>query len=87
MSLPDEDETLGPPVDELRSHLVEPKLAANMFLARVERRIERRVVTGDLTRMWWETPSHVIIEIIKAIFEPNEPAAQRLTMAEEDPHE
>jgi hypothetical protein len=83
--LPDEDDELGPPIEALRTHVTDPGPTTNVFLGRIERRIERRRVAGDLSRLWWEAPSHACLEIFKAIFEPRQPPTVRLP--DPDPEE
>lgn len=83
--LPDEDDELGEPIAALRDFASDDTETKGDFLGRIERRIERRRLTGDLGRLWWEAPVEALIEVFKALFSPSPPAVERLP--DPDPEE
>ncbi len=60
-----DDEELGAPVAELADLEEEP---APTFLARLRRRIQRRVLASDVLEMSWFTPVLVLLEFLEMIF-------------------
>ena len=66
----DDEADLGPPIAELR-RLEQPSSAT--FLEVLRRKVERRVVTGQVTSAWWYLPRLVLLQFLEMIFGLFEP--------------
>ena len=62
---PDEDD-LGPPVVELRD--VSWPLG-DRFPEKVHRRIERRLLSGELLELFWTAPAMMVLEFLRLPFD------------------
>ncbi len=84
-SEPLDDDDLGAPLtDALR--LIEDTLpVSDSFLGRLERRIERRQIAAELSRMWWEVPGAVLREVMQGLLSRGRPAARRRPPREAPP--
>jgi hypothetical protein len=56
----------GRPIAELRELVVEVRPG---FVGRVRRRIDRRVLTGQLLSLSWHVPAAIALEFLGMIFE------------------
>lgn len=59
-------EDVGPPLDELTAFEVE---VDDNFVDQVGRRIQRRILTGDLLRLAWTGPAVAVLELLRVPFE------------------
>jgi len=59
-------EEVGAPLDELTAFEVE---VDDDFVDQVGRRIQRRILTGDLLRLAWTGPAVAVLELLRVPFE------------------
>ena len=66
----------GSPITALRS-LEEP--VPETFMDRLNRRIQRRLLVADMSRLTWSGPIRIVLEILSQIFKigANEPGEQK----------
>ena len=66
----------GEPITALRS-LEEP--VPETFMGRLNRRIQRRLLVADMSRLTWTGPILIVLEILSQIFRigANEPGEQK----------
>ena len=61
-----EDIDTGEPIEQLADLQVAPRRG---FLGRVRKRIERRRLSAEVTRLAWSAPITVLLELLDALFQ------------------